>query len=101
VFYPLIAGMVILVLLGNDVWLFWLILLFLFGRVYATPLDMITPMNLRRKVIAVFSLIMFVVTFVPIPFSTVTEAPKAAPLGDAVWLPVALLTFYTLWKRRS
>ena len=31
-FYPLIGGMVMLVLHGNDAWLFWLILLFLFGR---------------------------------------------------------------------
>ena len=99
-FYPLIAGMVVLVLLGNDAWLFWLILLFLFGRVYATPLDMITPMDMRRKIIAVIGLIVFVLTFVPIPFSTVTEAPKAAPLGDAVWLPVAMLTLYTFWRRR-
>jgi len=100
-FYPLIIGMLILVLMGNDAWLFWLILLFLFGRVYAAPLDMITKMNLRRKVVAVIGLIVFVVTFVPIPFSTVTEAPKAAPLGNAVWLPVTMITLYTLWRRRA
>lgn len=99
-FYPLIAGMVVLVLMGNDAWLFWLILLFLFGRVYAAPLDMITPMDTRRKIIAVIGLIVFVVTFVPTPFSTVTEAPTVLP-GNAVWLPVTMITLYTLWRRRA
>ena len=99
-FYPLIAGMVILVLMGNDAWLFWLILLFLFGRVYAAPLDMITPMDRRRKIIAVIGLIAFVVTFVPIPFSTVTEAPSVLP-GNAVWLPVTMMALYTFWRRRA
>ncbi len=99
-FYPAIGLMVVLVLTGSDAWLFWLILLFLFGRVYATPLDMITPMDTRRKIIAVIGLIMFVLTFVPIPFTTST-APATSPTpGSTIWLPVTMLAVYTWWRGR-
>ncbi len=99
-FYPLIGLMVLLVLTGSDAWLFWLVLLFLFGRVYAAPLDMITPMDTRRKWIAVLGLAVFVITFVPVPFTVAAEVPARLP-RDTIWLPVALLTLYTFWRRRS
>ena len=43
-------------------------------------------------------MIVFLLTFVPIPFSTVTEAPKATPPGDAVWLPTMMHELYTFWQ---
>lgn len=98
-FYPVIGVMVLLVLTGSDAWLFWLILLFLFGRVYAAPLDMITPMDAKRKWIAVFGLIVFVLTFVPVPFTVATETPARLP-RDTIWLPTTLLALYTFWRRR-
>ncbi|MFN8563206.1 MAG: hypothetical protein U0703_16700 [Anaerolineae bacterium] len=48
--------------LPREMWLLWLLLLLLFGRIYATPLDMITPMDPRRKLIAVLGLVVFVIT---------------------------------------
>ncbi|HVU10973.1 MAG TPA: site-2 protease family protein [Phototrophicaceae bacterium] len=98
-FYPLLVVMLLLVLTGSAEWLFWLILLFLFGRIYAAPLDMITPMDNRRKAIAVFGLIVFVLIFIPIPFSYTPEVAPSLP-GNAIWLPTTMLTFYTLWRRR-
>lgn len=100
-YYPLIGGMVLLVLTGSDAWLLWLVLLFLFGRIYAAPLDMITPMDRRRKIIAVIGLIVFVLTFVPVPFSytTAADVPPLLP-RDTVWLPIALFTFYRLRRLR-
>jgi Zn-dependent protease len=100
-YYPLIGAMVLLVLTGSDAWLFWLILLFLFGRIYAAPLDMITPMDRRRKWIAVIGLIVFVLTFVPVPFSTASAAdiPQMLP-RDTVWLPIVLFTWYRLRRLR-
>lgn len=98
-FYPVIALMVVLVLSGSDAWLFWLILLFLFGRIYAAPLDMITPMDTRRKVIAVIGLAFFVLTFVPVPFSVTTDAPAIVP-RDTIWLPTTMLALYTWWRGR-
>lgn len=97
-YYPLIGGLILLIFTGGDMWLLWLLLLLLFGRIYATPLDMITPMDTRRKAIAVLGLILFVITFVPIPFTVVTNNPNPLP-GSSVWLPVTLLTLYTLRRR--
>ncbi len=98
-YFPFMLAMLLLVLTGSDAWLFWLILLFLFGRIYATPLDMITPLDRRRKWIAVIGLVVFVLTFVPIPFSTTTEVPNLLP-RDTVWLPVTLISLYTFIRRR-
>jgi len=53
---------------GLLTWVFWLILLFLFGRVRAEPLDDVTPLDTRRRVIAILCLIVFVLVFVPLPF---------------------------------
>jgi hypothetical protein len=40
------------------------------GRVYATPLDDITPLDPGRRLIAWSGLILFVLLFTPIPFRT-------------------------------
>jgi len=61
---------------------------------------MITPMDTRRKWLAVLGLVVFVITFVPVPFTTAAEVPARLP-RDTIWLPVVLLTFYTFWRRRS
>jgi membrane-associated protease RseP (regulator of RpoE activity) len=97
-YYPILAGLVILVLSGGEVWLLWVVMLFILGRVYAVPLDMITPLDNRRKIIAAVGLAMFVLTFVPIPFSTATDAPARIP-QSTIWLPAMMITLYTLWRR--
>jgi hypothetical protein len=89
-FFPLLAVMVGLLFL-SDVWLIWVVLLFIFGRVYATPLDMITPLDNRRKAIAVFALIAFVLIFVPAPLATVQQAAQPAlpaPRNSVYSLPM-------------
>jgi hypothetical protein len=43
-------------------------MLFLLGRVYAEPLDQITPLDPTRKVLAVLALVIFVLAFTPVPF---------------------------------
>lgn len=52
-------------------WLLWIGLLFVFGRRYAQPLDDVTPLDPMRKLIAIFTLILFFLVFVPIPLSQV------------------------------
>ncbi len=99
-YYPFLFAVVALVLFISEAWLLWLVLLFLFGRIYAAPLDTITPMDTRRKLIAVFSLAVFVLTFVPIPFTVVVNDP--VPSGrDSVSLlmPIAVVLM-SLWTRR-
>ncbi|MEJ2551194.1 MAG: site-2 protease family protein, partial [Anaerolineales bacterium] len=48
-------------------WFIWAVLIFFLGRTYARPYDSITPLDTRRRAIAIFGLILFVLVFIPIP----------------------------------
>jgi membrane-associated protease RseP (regulator of RpoE activity) len=63
--------LVALIILGTvwSGWWLWAFLIFLLGRSHAEPLDQITPLDPRRKALAVFGLIVFVLVFTPIPLS--------------------------------
>lgn len=54
-----------------STWLIWIVLLFLLGRHYAQPLDDVTPLDPTRRAIAIFTLILFFLVFVPIPLMQV------------------------------
>jgi membrane-associated protease RseP (regulator of RpoE activity) len=96
-YYPAVAIMIGLVFIA-DVWLIWVFLLLLFGRLYATPLDMITPLDNQRRWLAVFTLIVFVLIFIPAPLSQQVAAP--APLeplrNSAMVIPGLALLFSRL-----
>ena len=63
-----LGGLVLLGFFWMGWWL-WAALIFLLGRSYAEPLDQITPLDGRRKALAVIGLIVFLLTFSPVPFS--------------------------------
>ncbi len=44
-------------------WLIWAGLLYLFGRVYAVPMDDLTPLDRKHKLLAAFMLLLFVLLF--------------------------------------
>jgi membrane-associated protease RseP (regulator of RpoE activity) len=48
-------------------WFIWAALIFLLGRTYAQPLDEITPLDGKRKALAILGLILFVLLFIPVP----------------------------------
>lgn len=48
-------------------WYLWAGLIFFLGRMHAQPLDDITPLDGRRKLIALFGLVVFVFVFIPVP----------------------------------
>lgn len=73
-YWPLVAGMGILTLL-NDSLLFIFVLLLLFGRAHAVPLDNITPLGQRHRWVAIGTLIIFILVFVPLPLT------QNAPVG--------------------
>lgn len=59
----------ILAVLGifwNGWWL-WVVLILVFGRAYAEPLDQITPLDNKRKVMGVLALILFLLVLTPVP----------------------------------
>ena len=52
-----------------DGWLVWGLLLLFVGVRHPAPLDPYTPLDFKRKLIAWLTLIILVVTFIPVPFS--------------------------------
>jgi membrane-associated protease RseP (regulator of RpoE activity) len=48
-------------------WVLWIFLLLSFGRVHARPLEDITPLDPRRRALAIFTLALFFLCFVPLP----------------------------------
>jgi membrane-associated protease RseP (regulator of RpoE activity) len=69
--YPLI--LVVLAGLGFFWygWWIWLVLLLWLGRVHAEPLDQITPLDPMRLSIAALAILIFILTFSPVPFTIV------------------------------
>jgi membrane-associated protease RseP (regulator of RpoE activity) len=51
-------------------WFLWAGLVFFFGRRHALPLDEITPLDQKRKALAIAGLILFILVFVPVPVQT-------------------------------
>jgi membrane-associated protease RseP (regulator of RpoE activity) len=67
-----VAIMAVLGIFWSGWWL-WAALLFWLGRVHAEPLDQITTLDPNRKLVAVAMIIIFVLTFMPVPFMTLAQ----------------------------
>jgi len=65
--WPFIIGILLLLGMVWPGWYLWAALVFLMGRTYARPRDEITPLDSRRKWLAVFSLVLFILVFSPVP----------------------------------
>jgi membrane-associated protease RseP (regulator of RpoE activity) len=52
-----------------NVWLLWAFLAQIFGLRHPPPLDDITPLDPRRRLIGLATIVIFVLIFTPIPFS--------------------------------
>lgn len=71
-FWPVIVALGSLVILtGTLTWVLWIGLLFLLGRRYAVPLDDITTLNPGRRIIAILTLLLFFLVFIPIPLQII------------------------------
>jgi membrane-associated protease RseP (regulator of RpoE activity) len=67
--FPLILGILLALGLFWSGWWIWAVLLLWLGRVHAEPLDQITPLNPPRLVVAALTILIFFLTFSPVPFS--------------------------------
>ncbi len=67
--FPLIFVALMALGLFWSGWWLWGILLLWLGRVHAEPLDLITSLNPARLAIAALAILIFIVTFSPVPFS--------------------------------
>jgi membrane-associated protease RseP (regulator of RpoE activity) len=62
----LIIGLIALGMVWAGWWL-WAALIFFLGRTHAQPMDEITPLDPTRKALALIGLLIFLVTFTPVP----------------------------------
>lgn len=67
--YPyILVALLALGVFWNGWWI-WAILLLWLGRVHAEPLDQITPLDNNRRVLAGVVILIFILTFSPVPFA--------------------------------
>ena len=67
--FPFIIGLLVILGFFWNGWWLWAFLLFWLGRVNAETLDQITPLDPKRRAVAIFVIILFVLVFTPVPFS--------------------------------
>ena len=60
-------GVVVLLGFVWTGWWLWAVLIFLFGRVYAEPLDQVTTLDAPRRMLAILALVILVLVFMPVP----------------------------------
>lgn len=63
------AGLLALGIFGWEGWLFWALLLLIMGFRHPPPLEWWVPLDWKRKVLGWVTLAVFVLTFIPVPFS--------------------------------
>lgn len=67
-FWPMLIGLSGLAIVsGNSFWIIWIFLLYFLGQTHAEPLDDVTPLDSRRRFVAILALVLFVLVFVPFP----------------------------------
>ena len=80
---PIIGMLVLMGLILWPGWFLWAALLFFFGQSHPDPLDDVTRLDTPRKIIAVVVLLIFVLTFTPMPIQVFTGALPAEEAGQA------------------
>jgi Zn-dependent protease len=86
--WPIILALTALGILVWWGWFIWAGLVFLFGQGHPGPLDNITQLDTRRKLVAVLVLATFVLTFTPLPLDV---PPPNTVGGDTVKSGVVVL----------
>lgn len=70
---PFILGVLVVMGFAWNGWWLWAALIFLFvGRLYAEPLDQVTPLSRSRKILGIACIILFLLVFTPVPFSLIS-----------------------------
>jgi len=72
---PFIIAFIALLGLFWPGWWLWVALIFFFGRAYAEPLDQITPLDDRRRWLAILAIVVFLLVFTPVPLNLITGPP--------------------------
>ncbi len=67
--FPVVVGGLVMLGFFSNMWWLWALLIFLFGRRYAEPLDQITELDGKRKLLGYLALLIFLLTFIPAPIT--------------------------------
>lgn len=71
-FWPVMIALALLSLFTQTfTWVVWIGMLYFLGRVHAEPLDDVTPLDSRRRIIAIITFVLFFLIFVPIPIQII------------------------------
>jgi membrane-associated protease RseP (regulator of RpoE activity) len=81
--WPVIGALVLLGVLFWQGWLLWAGLIFFLGRSHPDPLDDITRLDASRKIIALVVLLIFILTFTPLPMRIFTSDMPSLRTGEA------------------
>ena len=66
-FAPFIIVALFLLGFAWSGWWLWAFLILILGRVFMEPLDLITPLDPQRKLLAIVGVVMFFLVFTPVP----------------------------------
>jgi membrane-associated protease RseP (regulator of RpoE activity) len=101
--WPIIGILVLLGIFFWQGWLLWAGLIFFFGRAHPEPLDDVTELDSSRKIVAVAVLLVFILTFAPLPMRVFTgEVPGLESGAGACLGGVTLMISLVAWfGRRS
>lgn len=66
IFLVILGTLAVLGLAWQGWWL-WAALIFFVGQHHAEPLDQITPVDQKHKILGVIALVVFILTFIPVP----------------------------------
>ncbi len=78
IFRLTLVAITLISLIYNVGWLLLVIILLFIGYKHPPPLDDITPLDWRRKVVGVFAFVIFFTAFTPIPFPGLSVGLKEA-----------------------
>ena len=66
--FPIILAAILVLCFFWSGWWLWAFIILLLGRSHAEPLDQITQLDLKRKLLAVFMLVVFLLVMTPVPY---------------------------------
>jgi membrane-associated protease RseP (regulator of RpoE activity) len=67
--FPFIVGLMAVMGFFWNGWWLWAALIFFLGRRHAEPLDQITELDGKRKILGFIALVVFILVFIPVPLT--------------------------------
>jgi len=96
--WPIIGLCLVMGLVFWQGWFLWAGLIFLFGQGHPDPLDDITRLNTRGKVVAVVMLLIFALTFTPIPMREFPNDVSGQPVGCLGVVGIVAGALWLAWR---